>query len=334
MMQDMARFFSPRIHSWALAGSLALASCQEVDRSLPEVAAESLSTSAQAISLLGDTLFIPELAPEVREDREQRLAEAREGYEANPSDAEAIIWLGRRTAYMGDYRTAIRVYDEGIRKHPEDPRMYRHRGHRFISTRQLEQAIADLEHAASMIEGTPDEVEPDGLPNARNIPTSTLQSNIWYHLGLAHYLQGDFDKALQAYRECMEVSGNPDMLVATSHWLYMTLRRLGRDGEAHVVLEPIRPDMEIIENVAYHRLLLMYKGEVLAEELWDEAADALGSATIGYGIANWHLYNGRLPDARRALDRVLETGEWAAFGYIAAEADLARLLKSSSSETP
>ena len=69
----------------------------------------------------------------------------------------------------------------------------------------------------------------------------------------------------------------------------------------------------------------MYKGELGPDDLWDEAADALGSATIGYGVANWHLYNGRMSEARRTLDRVLETGEWAAFGFIAAEAEVARI---------
>ena len=48
-----------------------------------------------------------------------------------------------------------------------------------------------------------------------------------------------------------------DLLVATSHWLYMTLRRLGRDDEARQVLKPIHADMYIIENHSYHRLLLM-----------------------------------------------------------------------------
>ena len=47
-----------------------------------------------------------------------------------------------------------------------------------------------------LVAAKPDEVEPDGAPNARGIPRSTLQSNIWYHLGLAQYLAGDFDGIL------------------------------------------------------------------------------------------------------------------------------------------
>lgn len=289
-------------------------------------AAPELPPGAQAMSLSGEALYPPEMSEEARRDREARLAEAQANYEADPDDADAIIWLGRRTAYMSEYREAIAIYSEGIAKHPDDPRMYRHRGHRYITVRQFDDAIADLERAAQLVAGTDDEVEPDGMPNARNIPTSTLHSNIWYHLGLAYYLKGDFEHALRAYRECMTVSGNPDMLVATSHWLYMTLRRLGREDEAAAVLDPIDAEMDIIENDTYHVLLLMYKGELDAETLLAEAqaADGIENATLGYGIGNWHFYNGRLEQAEGVFRSVLQGPQWAAFGYIAAEADVQR----------
>jgi tetratricopeptide (TPR) repeat protein len=202
--------------------------------------------------------------------------------------------------------------------------MYRHRGHRYITVREFDRAVADLEDAALLITGKPDQVEPDGLPNARNIPTSTLQSNIWYHLGLGYYLQGDLENALRAYRECLEVSANPDMLVATSHWLYMTLRRLDRAAEAAKLLEPIHADMDIIENDGYHRLLLMYKGELTADQLLSEmgADDGIADATLGYGVGNWYLYNGDPKQAIEVYRTVLNVPQWPAFGYIAAEADM------------
>ena len=263
------------------------------------------------------------MSDETRTRHEQNLATARAAYEANPNDADAIIWLGRRTAYLGRYAEAIQIFSEGIDKHPRDARMYRHRGHRFITLRQFDHAIADLNKAAEIIRGRPDQIEPDGLPNARNIPTSTLQSNIWYHLGLAHYLKHDFERALNAYREALAVSKNPDGIVSTSHWLYMILRRLGRPVEAEKVLEPISVDMEIIENNAYHKLLLMYRGEVSPEEL--EAAqdpNTVDGTTILYGIGNWRLYNGEPERARPIFERVTKGPQWAAFGYIAAEREL------------
>ena len=70
----------------------------------------------------------------------------------------------------------------------------------------------------------------------------------------------------------------------------MTLRRLGRKDEADRILEPIHPDMTIIENRAYHRRLLMYKGLLKPEELLSEKdATPTDIATQGYGVGNWYL---------------------------------------------
>jgi tetratricopeptide (TPR) repeat protein len=284
-------------------------------------------TAPQGTSLLGKPLISAAPAEAARERLDANLAAAREQYNKNPNDADAIIWLGRRLAYLGRYRDAIATFTEGIQKHPTDARMYRHRGHRYLTVRELDQATADFSKAAELIAGKPDEIEPDGQPNAKNIPTSTLNTNIFYHLGLAHYLRGEFEPALKAYRECLRFSKNPDMLVATTHWLYMTLRRLDRPGEARQALEPISADMEIIENMSYHRLLMLYKGTEKADALASSlAAGSLDAVTIGYGLGNWHLYNGRRDQAMTTFRLIVERNEtqWPAFGYLAAEAELAR----------
>ncbi|HEU5250800.1 MAG TPA: hypothetical protein VFW15_12505, partial [Thermoanaerobaculia bacterium] len=59
-----------------------------------------------------------------------------------------------------------------------------------------------------------------------------------------------------------------------------------------------------------------------------EAADSRSPvmfATVGYGIGNRHLVDGRRRDAVALFRRVIAGGSWASFGYIAAEADLARM---------
>lgn len=287
--------------------------------------AGKLPDGAEAVSLLGEPLRAPELDPAIRAQLERNLAEAQAAYGAAPDDADAIIWLGRRTAYLGRYRDAIAIFSEGIQKHPDDARLYRHRGHRWITVRELDRAIEDLTRAAELTRGRPDQIEPDGAPNRFNIPRTTLQSNIWYHLGLAHYLKGDFEKALEAFRECMNVSINDDMIVAAADWLYMTLRRLGRTEEAARLLDSIDPEMEILENEAYHRRLLMYKGLIPPDSLLAGTGDPVATVTQGYGVGNWHLYNGDTARAERIFRDVVAAGEWAAFGHIAAEAELSRM---------
>jgi tetratricopeptide (TPR) repeat protein len=296
------------------------------------VAANSTSLSPTTSQSNSPSVFLdrkpPPVSPEASREMEARLDEAREHYRENPNSADAAIWVGRRLAYPGRFREAIDVYTEAIGKFPQDARLYRHRGHRYITTRQFDLAIADLNTAARLTKGKPDEPEPDGQPNARNIPTSTLQFNIWYHLGLAYYLTGNNPKALAAYRECLKVSNTPDRLVATSHWLYMTLRRLNRSREAAKVLAPVGLQMDIIENRGYYRLLLMYKGTVSPEELRDEALkepSSAGAYSILYGLGNWYLYSKRRNEAVRIFHEMLSGNQWTSFGYIAAEAEMKRL---------
>ncbi len=280
----------------------------------------------EAHSLFGRPLYAPTLSPEQKTKLEQDLAQAQADLNKAPSDPARIVWVGRRLGYLGRYRDAITTYTKGIEAHPNDAALYRHRGHRYISIREFDKAIADFERAVTLVKGHPDEVEADGAPNKFNKPRSTLQSNIWYHLGLAYYLEGDFERALTAYVECMKVSTvNDDMLVATSDWLYMTYRRLGREAEARKVLEPITEKMDILENDTYHRRLLMYKGLVPPDALLKtEGASDLDIATQGYGVGNWYLYNGQKDKAKAIFERVLKGSSWSAFGYIASEADLKR----------
>jgi tetratricopeptide (TPR) repeat protein len=281
--------------------------------------------SAEAVSLFGQPLVPAAPAPEQRATLEANLVAARKLFDAHPDDPDAAIWVGRRLAYLGRYREAIAVFSKGIERFPDDARFLRHRGHRFITTRQFDNAENDLARAAALVQGKPDVVEPDGQPNARNLPRSTLQFNIWYHLGLARYLRGDFEPALRAYRECLKVAKNDDARVATSHWLYMTLRRLGRNAEAAKVLDAIGPKLDIVENGSYERLLAMYKGELTPEALLQQSAAGLDRTTVAYGVGNWHYYNHRQSDAEAVWRTILHGTQWAAFGSIAAEADLHRL---------
>lgn len=292
--------------------------------------AQQAGDSLEGRSLLGKPLYRPALPPAARRQTEERLAQARIDLAKRPDDPDLLIWVGRRMAYLGYYRDARRIFDEGVRRFPADARFLRHRGHRYLSVRMIDSAIADFTKAWSLTRGTADQVEPDGIPNARNIPTSTLQSNICYHLGLAHYLRGDFARALAVYEPCESVSANPDLFVATRYWHYMTLRRMGRDEDAAKLLAPVTPEMDIIENGVYHRLLLLNKGVLPLDSLVANAGasaqpEAVTDASLWYGIGNWHLYNDRTAEARRIFERMVAGPAWSAFGFIAAEAELARM---------
>jgi len=282
-----------------------------------------------AVSLLGAALHAPEIPADRRRPLEANLAQAQAELDKKPDDADAIIWMGRRQAYLGRFRDAVATFTRGIETHPDDIRLYRHRGHRYVTLREFDKAIADLRRAADLIESLhiPEQPEPDGAPSGPGLlPTSSTHFNVYYHLGLAHYLKGEFEPALAAYRECMKYStASDDRRVATSDWLYMTLRRLGRREEAAEVLRPITRDLKVVDNQSYFNRLLMYKGEKSPEELLGPRDDGVELATYGYGVGNWYLVNGDQPRAVEVFRRVVAGSQWPAFGFIAAEADLARM---------
>jgi tetratricopeptide (TPR) repeat protein len=286
----------------------------------------SSAAQQEAISLLGEPLHRPVMDEQTRVDFEQKLAKAEADFQKNPEDVDLLIWVGRRTAYLGRYRDAIAIYTRAIEKHPQNAKLYRHRGHRFLTVREIDKAISDFERAAELVHDRPDEIEPDGLPNAKNIPTSTLKTNIFYHLGLSYYLKADFERAEQAYRECMKFTKNDDMLVAVTHWLYMTLRRQGKQAED--LLKPIQKEMKVIEDFDYQSLCLLYKGELKPEDLLASSKDdGLSNATVSYGVGNWYFYNDQKEKAAGIFREIVAGKEWAAFGYLAAEAELARMKK-------
>lgn len=306
-----------RICVLLLAG--ALVACKENN---PKQAA---AEAAEVYSLLGLEYYAP-TEPNAKLD--SNLAVAQKNFDADPSE-ENYIWLGRRLAYKVKYNQAIEVFTNGIEQYPNSYKLYRHRGHRYLSQRKFDAAIEDFEKAAELMPAAPIEIEPDGVPNKINQPLSSTQFNVWYHLGLAHYLKGEFDKAEQAYLKCMDVSDNDDLITATVDWLYMTYRRQGKTDEAAKLLEKITPDMTIVENDSYYKRLKLYQGALPVDSVLNVNSTNsdvdLALATQGYGVGNWYLYNGDTAQAISVFERVVGGKHFSAFGFIAAEADLARL---------
>jgi tetratricopeptide (TPR) repeat protein len=263
----------------------------------------------EIVSLLGVKHF-------ANADEKGEIAKAQEKLSVDPKNIDLIIALGRAQANVWRYHDAIETYSRGIKIAPTDARLYRHRGHRYISIRQFDKAVVDMKRASAL---------------------NDQDFDIWYHLGLAHYLKGEYAKAAAAYEKCYAVAeknraqaeankeGRDDSLVAISDWLYMTYRRMKKDADAAKVLEKITPQMHVKENKSYYDRLLFYKGLKSETDLINvEKATDLEIATVGYGIGNWHLYNGNGAKAEEYFRKIVAGKYWPAFGFIAAEAELAR----------
>ncbi|MFZ2873079.1 MAG: tetratricopeptide repeat protein [Phycisphaerales bacterium] len=277
-------------------------------------------------SMLGEPLRRENLPGVETPEKLRALEDARTAIAQYPDDEASWIWLGRRLGYLGRFREAIDVFSAGLRRHPGSYRLLRHRGHRYISCRDLDRAVADLSLAARLADGHADVAEPDGAPNPSGVARSTDRSNIYYHLGLAHYLRGEYERADRAFavRDGLE-SPNDDMVVSTTHWRYLALRRLGRDVDAGALVSRVHEGMHVLENSGYHDLCLMYAGRLSPRTVLSRATEG-GSRdhSVEYGVAAYWMLSGEEARAREMLGALVASPSWHSFGVIAAECDLAR----------
>jgi tetratricopeptide (TPR) repeat protein len=329
------------------AVALAAAGCSAPEGRAPEPSASPLLSpserSFEAVSLFGTELERIELPAEFAREQRELLERALDRLAREPDEIDAHIWVGRRLAYLGRYRDAVRVYTEALERFPESSRLLRHRGHRNITLRRLGAAVDDLTRAAAIARAEPDFFEEDGLPNQWDIPRSTHRFNVFYHLGLAHYLRGEYERALAAWEEGLDAAvTTDDMLVANLYWMSNAAARLGDRERAIELARRARPDMEILENDAYQKLL-MARAQGSSEALLSEASQALPDGpgaerpldwiTIAYGVSVSRELEGGESSAAALREVILESQNWAAFGYIAAEADAARERPTRESQT-
>jgi tetratricopeptide (TPR) repeat protein len=310
-----------------VAGFLAAAPLRASEPPVPPALRPAeVPAGAEAVSLLGEPLAGVPMSAGERREREQAYAQARAAAEARPDDAQAWVWYGRRAAWLGHIREAVDIFTRALGRFPEDAQLLRHRGHRYITLRRFDLAVADLERAAKLAARQTDEPEPGETPS--RTPQDTLRANICYHLGIALYLNGDFERALRTQEQCLLLPATPDREAGARFWAYLTLRRLGRDVEARQKLAPVRPNMAVLENRAYLLLMMMYKGELTPDSLLAPGAaggDPVDPAILHYGVGAWYLTEGKRDDAVRIYRETLSLGQWHTFAHIAAEADLQRL---------
>lgn len=299
-----------------LAGCL-LTGCQH--RPSPEIHPEKIFTTK---GILWDSLSEMTILPEL----EEAVVKAQANYLEDTTDLNAIIWYGRRLAYAHRFKEAIEMYSRGVVHHPKAPELYRHRGHRQITLRRFAAAIQDLEKAASLAHGKPMQVEPDGMPNKLNIPLSNLHFNIYYHLGLARYLSGTFSSAEDAFKQSLDYADNEDLKVASVYWLVLCNLQMNRSTEVTHWLSTVHPDMEIIENQAYYEQLLFFKNPDDHDLFISSDTSQTIDPTRYYGISLWEESAGDKALAARLRRQIVNNANRTYFGYIAAEADSARLI--------
>ncbi len=280
----------------------------------------TLPPGAEAVSFSGKPLYTRKPDSVVSRKSDSLLSILKGKASLSEDD---YVEVGRLLVTQNKYRDAIANYTEGISKFPESFKLYRYRGHRYINLRQLDDAIADLDKARDLMASQPEAMEIGGDGK----PTATTQHQVWYHIGVYHFLKRDYADCAAAFEKALEATKEPNNIAGANDWLYNAYQRMGEKTKAENVLTPFTLDYPIEDkNYAYFRRLLLYKKLITPEELIDPAMEpttmSVGDMTKLYGLANFLAYNGNADQANELYKKVLLTDQWLGFAYAGAELDV------------
>ena len=233
------------------------------------------------------------------------VARAEQALAADARSVPRFIQLGVAQAGARQMREAVQTFTRALAVAPNDPMLYRWRGHRNLSVRNFDAAMADL---------------------TRGYGLDSTNYGILYHLGVLRFVRGDFNGAADAFRRAQPRAPDGAELAGSTDWLWMSLQRAGRASEAAAMLAR-RPDSLPASN-AYAKRLKLYRGEIGPDALFTPSDTGdVDVATLSFGLGNWYLVKGDTARAREQFQRSIRSGGWPAFGFIVSEAELGRLPK-------
>jgi tetratricopeptide (TPR) repeat protein len=298
----------------------AVASCRR-----PIVQLTPLPSAAQAISLLGDTLWNVPLPPGEGPQLVQQLRAAQRQLTARPSDAAAKLLVARRTAALGRLRDAVLLYNEVIEAEAGSARLFRRRGELLFQLREFEAAARDLKRAAK---------DPSGLvvkefaeDTAGGLVGSLVRYQATLGLGILEYARGDYPRAARTLVSALEASDGADELVESALWLGFALRRAGRTQDAAQVFRGIPANVAVKSRSAELLLLRLFRGEVGLDSVRThvQVGGTDDEALMLYGLGFVQLVRADTAGALDAFEQVVLLGQWTLRPSIVAEAEIARL---------
>lgn len=238
-------------------------------------------------------------------ENEKALAAFERAISLDPRNADSHLQKCRALAALRRHAEAIPACSESLRLKSDNAEALRDRGHYHLNLGEIDQGMADLKKAESMKKD---------------------DRAIYYHLGIAYYLKGDFANAAKAYEGCLAKATDDASRIECSAWLYPSLRRAGRGTDAQKLLDSIQITSLPGHPGNYLDRILLFKGLKTEAEVAKtmSAEGGLSEATVGYSIGLWHLLSGRPAQAREYFEKAIASKYTVAWGYRASEAELKR----------
>ena len=232
------------------------------------------------------------------------IARARAALTAEPRDVQRIIALGVAQSGARQFREAIATFSRGLTIAPNNAMLYRWRGHRYISIRQFDNALADLR---------------------RGYQLDSTNYGILFHLGVLRFAKRDFAGAATMFAKAQPLAPDGGERAGSTDWLWMSLSRANRPADAAAMLARRADTLPAPPGYAYVSRLRLYRGETAPEALFTASDTAdVQVATLSFGLGNWYLVRGDTTQAKAAFQRAVKSGGWPGFGFIMAEIELQR----------
>ena len=231
------------------------------------------------------------------------VARAESALAADPRNVDKFIQVGVAQSGVRQFREAIETFTRALAIEPNNAMLYRWRGHRYLSVRELDRAMTDL---------------------TRGFGLDSTNYGILYHLGIVRFARGDFSGAADAFTRAQPRAPDGGERAGATDWLWMSLSRAGKGAAAKAMLDR-HPDSLPAAN-AYVQRLKLYRGLIAPETVFTPADTTdIQVATLSFGIGNWYLIRGDTAKAREWFQRSVASGGWPGFGFIMSEVELRRL---------
>ena len=233
------------------------------------------------------------------------VARAEAAVKRNPYNVDTLIALGVAQAGPRMMAEAVVTFTKVIQLAPNSAVGYRWRGHRYLSVRKVDSALVDLNKAVKL--------------------DSTIYGG-WYHLGVAHFLRGEFAAAAAAFGTGRRYAPDDGEYIGCTDWWWMSAMRAGQSATALQALQTMRDSLTVGHATAYMQRIRLYKGQIQPTEVFTPAdTESVQVATLSFGLGNWYLVKGDTAKAKENFRRSVASGGWPGFGFMASEQELKRL---------
>ncbi len=252
----------------------------------------SLASSIKA-SYLDELVNKGKYERPIEDDEETK--KARENYALDDSFSNAIA-LGSALAFQMRYHEALSYFEKAKEVDPSSYLAHRKCAGRYFSTLQLEKAAEEFFWC---IAHTGDKLDP------------------LYMFGCVSYCQGEFEKAEESFKECLELAkDDTDMYVGVLYWLLASCIKMGEDYSG--IIATFDESMKIGHHTGYLETLKLFKNGSV-EERHIESENEIQRCIFAYGEHLYYLSEQNYQKADECLNKTLSLDTYfASFAYLAA----------------